>query len=206
MNCMVVDDHELFRFGLSSLLKSITECDQIYEAESCDEAVDILFSHASDIQYVFLDLNLPDSHGCDSIHRIKRDYPQVPIVIISASEENDLIEEALQIGVRGYITKTAHNEEVTAAVQRIVRGETYVHESALSASKTRNLDKGSITLTDRQKQVLKLINKGYTNFQIACDLDISENTVRVHASSIINALKAGNRTEACFLSRKLGLL
>ncbi|TQV69930.1 response regulator transcription factor [Exilibacterium tricleocarpae] len=203
---MVVDDHELFRFGLCSLLKSTAKCDQIYEAESCNEAVKILSGHASDIQYIFLDLNLSDSHGCDSIHYIKRGYPEIPIVIISASEENYLIQEALQIGVRGYITKTASNEEVAVAVQRIVQGEIYVHESALSASKTRKPVKGSVNLTDRQKQVLKLIDKGYTNFQIACHLHISENTVRVHASSIINALKAGNRTEACFLSRKLGLL
>ncbi len=207
MNILIVDDHELFRFGLHQLLKSQSNCENVFEAKSSAEALSTLSEKSSEIQYIFLDLTLPDSDGCDSINKIKDLYPNIPIVIISAHANKRLAEEALRIGVRGYIPKTAHNQEVCDAVKQIVNGEIFVHKSVQSKHVlSGSVSKDNVSLTQRQTEILQLIDQGHTNYQIAQQLEISENTVRAHASSILNVLKAANRTEACFLARRLGLL
>ena len=206
MKVLIVDDHELFRFGLCHLLQSESEGCETLEATHVSEAIDLLSRHGDTIDYIFLDLMLPDCLGCDSIIKIKNGYPEVPIVIVSGHEDRLLVQQALQIGVRGFIPKTASNQEVCESIKRILNGEIVIHDSLLSKYADLEAPIKGVELTLRQNEVLELMGKGYTNYQIGCQLGIAENTVRVHVAAIMSALKASNRTEACFVARRCGLL
>ncbi len=215
MDFLVVDDHELFRFGLCSIIKSAGDCGNVYESTTYQDARTFLSEKSQSIRYLFLDLKLPDCSGIECLTKIKRAHPKLPIVIVSGCDDQALVDEVISMGVQGYCPKTATSKETFDGIYKVLRGEKYFHPSVVARKTEPEADEKpepdekqveKIILTSRQREVLRLIDKGYTNFQIACTLSISENTVRVHASTIINLLNARNRTEACFLSRKFGLL
>ncbi|MCP5264841.1 MAG: response regulator transcription factor [Burkholderiaceae bacterium] len=211
---LVVDDHPMVREAILQTVDSLEPGSSAELATSFGESMKRL-DHDSHYDYVVLDLNLPDSRGHESLAALKRVHPELPVIVLSASTERDLILQCLDTGALGYIPKTLHADVIKHALRLIVAGHVYVPQEVVS---TRRLpatdlrprapvdgDPRRLGLTERQIDVLRLILKGYPNKLICRDLDLAEGTVKVHVSAVLRALGVRTRTQAVIAARELGL-
>jgi len=157
-----------------------------------------------------LDLNMPGMNGVAGITRFREQASDVPVVVISASEDVADIKEILDAGAMGYIPKSSSSQVILSALRLVLAGGVYVPVNVLhdadSPSEPAHKVRGGIHLTDRQLDVLHLIIQGKPNKVIARELQLSEGTVKIHLASIYRALNASNRTEAAMAAQRLGLL
>lgn len=198
---LIVDDHALFRTGMRMILTQVGKASGISEASSIKEAFEFT---EHDIDIILLDIHLPGVNGIDGIKPLKDKYAGVPIVILSASTDPTSIAEAKALGAAGFLHKAAMAEEMVSSINTVLEGgtcfsgdivlEDYEHDRSLSNA-----------LTPRQVEVLIYLCEGKPNKLIARELDMSENTVRVHVSAILSALGASNRTEAILIAQREGI-
>lgn len=198
---LIVDDHALFRTGMKMILTQVGQASGISEASSIKEAFEFT---EHDIDVILLDIHLPGVNGIDGIKPLRDKYSGVPIVILSASTDPTSISQAKKLGASGFLHKAAMAEEMVSSINTVLAGgtcfsgdielEDYEHDRSLSNS-----------LTPRQVEVLIYLCEGKPNKLIARELDMSENTVRVHVSAILNALGASNRTEAILIAQREGI-
>lgn len=207
LNILLIDDHPLYRNALQPVIHTLAEAVNLFEASSISEAMNLV-EKQTPFNLVLLDLTLPDSNGLQSLVPICQLLPDTPVVIISASENRQLIINALHAGARGYIPKSANSAVIKNALALVLNGETYIPSAMLEDySGPEALDRYEVsTLTERQKEVLRLLAQGYSNKQIGRILKIAETTVRVHVSDIIQQLHVQNRTSAVIKAQQLGLL
>ncbi len=214
MHLLVADDHALFRDGLSLLLKQLDPDVHIIEA-SCFEAAMACAQSGIDLDLALLDLNMPGMDGVAGITRFQAQASDVPVVVISASEDVADIKDILDAGAMGYIPKSSSSQVMLSALRLVLAGGVYVPVNVLhdvdspceSACKpSANKPGAGSNLTHRQLEVLRLIIQGKPNKIIARELKLSEGTVKVHLASIFRALNASNRTEAAMAAQHLGLL
>lgn len=205
MKILVVDDHALFREGLSHVLQSLEQNVSILEAPNCDVAIQLVSEHA-DLDLVLLDLNMPGTDSFEVLEMFTKSYPATPVVILSASTQREDVQRALDAGAVGFIGKDTSSALMINALRLIFSGGIYtppiMSEQQISTQDTDN----SLELTPRQLQVLALLVKGGSNKVIASKLDIAEATVKMHITSILKSLSVTNRTQAALVSEKLGLL
>lgn len=202
MKFLLIDDHVLFRRGLLHLLSRLPGEHTFLEAENCEEAF-ALASAQQDIDLVLLDLALPGMNGLDGVVRLRALCPATPIVLMSANENPQFVLEGIRRGAQGFIPKSANLEVISAALQVILAGGTYVPASGLlSATGT----DAPGPLTARQREVLTLLVDNRSNKEIADALGMRVNTVRVHVAAILRALGVENRTEAARAALSLGLM
>jgi DNA-binding NarL/FixJ family response regulator len=156
---------------------------------------------------VLLDLGLPGCQGLDALARFRSRFPEVPIVVLSATCDRASILAALDAGAVGYLPKTLKPDIMVAALRLVAAGGVYVPPEALqeSAEKVTPRRRRALELTRRQKEVLRLMLKGYNNERIAAELDIAPNTVKQHAHSIFSALGVSSRAEALIAAARHGL-
>jgi DNA-binding NarL/FixJ family response regulator len=158
---------------------------------------------------VLLDLGLPGCEGIDAITRFRMQFPQLPVVVMSANSDRESILGVLDSGASGFIPKTSKPEVILAALRLVAAGGVYVPPEAiedLAASMPLRTPRGeSMDLTERQRDVLRLILKGYNNERIASELAIAPNTVKQHAHAIFLQLGVSNRTEAVVVAAHMGL-
>ena len=185
---LVVDDHVLVRQGIVRLLRDETDIEVVGEASSGFEAVNKARDLEADI--ILMDLYMAGLDGVSTTRLIKRELPKVEVIIVTASEEEDDLFEAIQAGARGYVIKSVDISDLVQQIRQVLTGGvgmTYdlttklVTGLARRGSKLLNADLAQRdSLTDREKEVLGLIAQGATNKEIAASLFISENTVRAH--------------------------
>ncbi|HEB97879.1 MAG TPA: response regulator transcription factor [Thiotrichales bacterium] len=207
MDCVLIDDHPLFRKALRRMLWELSHECLVHEARDVAGALALLES-VSCPDLVLYDWRLPDGGGLRGLLAIVQMVPESPVVVVSSNEDPDVIASALTAGARGYIPKSASSGVISSALHLVLAGETYVPSAALG-QQTHAVNPGSPgkgLLTARQAEVLSLLAEGYSNKRIAQTLSISEATVRVHVSDILHQLHAENRTEAVAKARRLGLL
>lgn len=222
MKILLVDDHSLFREGLRHLLSELAADATILEAGSGSEALAAV-SQNLDLDLILLDLSLPDLGGLEILTRLHDSQPEIPVVVLSGSEQIADIIAALEIGARGYIPKSASSQVLCAALKLVFAGAVYVppavfatpclDASAQPAPKLADLwragesvsDPAALGLTPRQQDVLKLIVEGKSNKLIARELGIEESTVKVHISPVLKALKVTNRVHAILAVGRLGI-
>jgi len=151
---------------------------------------------------VLLDLGLPGCEGLTAVSRFRREFPKLPLVVLSGTCDRGSILGALEAGAVGFIPKTSKPDVMIAALKVVAAGGTYVPPEALEApeQKSRVLD-----LTERQRDVLRLMLKGYNNERIAAELAIAPNTVKQHAHAIFAALGVSTRAEAMAAASRRGL-
>ncbi|TJV46180.1 MAG: response regulator transcription factor [Mesorhizobium sp.] len=209
---VIADDHGLYRRGLRlALAAGIPEL-EIFEA-SCFDAVLSLLAEQSFVDLAILDLNMPGLFNQEVLSGILSAYPDTRFAIVSGNDSRSEILTALSIGLHGYIVKSQGDEEVVLAVNEILSGRiyvpallsrpgatqtTHVHVHSEKAPQRRtaaNLGR----LTSRQKEVLKLMAEGYSNKEIARDLEIAEATTKIHAAAVLRELGVRNRTEAAVM-------
>lgn len=207
---LIADDHKLFRQGLISLIKTREDFVQVIgEAETGEEAVRLTKELAPDI--VLLDIYMPDLNGLEAARQIKRDMLDVDIVMLTSSEEDEHLKEAVGIGVSGYLLKNLDGDELFDLLAGIEKGEAAITRSMAArllktASKPLNGIPEMQDLTEREVEVLNLVARGFSNSDIADELCISINTVKSHLKSILSKLNLENRTQAAAFAYKTGMV
>lgn len=205
MRALVIDDHPLIREIVPAVLaKALGEV--VVATEATLEA-GIARASAEPPDLVLLDLGLPGCEGLDAIHRFRMEFPQMPVVVLSANCDRDSILGTLEAGAAGYIPKTSKPDVMIAALKVIAAGGTYVPPEALEEPVKGTLRRrpGSPDLTERQKDVLRLMLKGYNNERIAFELAIAPNTVKQHAHAIFTSLGVSTRAEAVVAAARHGI-
>lgn len=199
MRILIVDDHALSRDGLRHLLLRSWPDAEIQEAADFAAARGFLDAH-SDPDLVLLDLGLPDLDGLDGLRVIRGQYGPLPVAILSAEEDAEVVRRAITLGALGYIPKSLDSNATAMAISLILNGGTYFPRNAFTGEKAPRAETGNgaarPALTVRQVEILKLIALGKTNQHIAKMLGLSANTIRAHVSAIFKTLGVNNRTEA----------
>lgn len=203
MRALLIDDHPLIHEIMAQVLrKALGEVDVL--TESTLEAGLACASAVPQPDLVLLDLGLPGYSGLDALSRFRVHFPQMPLVVLSATCDRDSIREALDAGVIGYLPKTSKPDVMIAALRLIATGGTYIPPEALEAVGAPRRD-ATPGLTQRQREVLRLILKGYSNARISTELHITPNTVKQHAHAIFATLGVSSRAEAVVAAARLGL-
>ena len=201
---LVVDDHAVFRRGLQMVLEQEPDIEVVGEAGDGSEAVTMAANTAPDI--VLLDVRMPKRGGIDACTAIKDAVPSVAIIMLTISDEEADLYDAIKAGAVGYLLKDIPIDEIATAVRSVRGGQSYISPSMASklltefATMVRRSDERqqlpAPKLTDREMEVLKLVAKGLNNRDIAKQLFISENTVKNHVRNILEKLQLHSRMEA----------
>ena len=213
MKVLVVDDHPVVRDGLATLLRQLGPDTVVLEAGDTAEALALVAQH-DDLDIVVLDIVLPGLDGLDAIAEFGRARPELPVIVLSSSEDAQTARRALAHGALGYVPKSASRHTLLSAVQLVMSGEIYVPALILSEVLSPPTapdwrlggQTGAPALTDRQIEVLRLVAEGRTNLTIAVELGLSEKTVKAHVTAIFKAMNVINRTQAAALARESGLI
>lgn len=198
---LIVDDHKMFRQGLMSLIRTHGEIAEVVgEAATAAEAIEMTQRLQPDV--VLMDIYLPKGDGLQATREIKRRFPQVAVVILTSSDRNDHLLEAVRSEASGYLLKNLDADELFSTLEAIMQGEVPMTR-AMASSVLKDYLKQSMhheqsvdALTDRELAVLNLVAKGSSNPQIADELSISINTVKTHLRNILDKLQLDNRTQA----------
>lgn len=196
MKILVVDDHPLIQQALAQSLPHLHGTLEVIAAVDRDETLTALARHP-DCALALLDLTLPGAHGLDLLVELRRDFPALPVVVLSATHDRATVGSAMAAGARGYIAKTSTPAELLDAVRTVLAGGRSVTTDFVPASATLNGVPGTLPgLTHRQADVLRLLLQGKPNKLICRDLRLSEGTVKVHVSAILKALNVRSRAQA----------
>lgn len=207
---LIVDDHEVVRKGIRGYLETLPEYEVVGEAESGEQAVELVTQLVPNV--ILMDLMLPGMDGVEATRIVKNISPRTQIVVLTSYHDDTLIFPALKAGAISYILKDMKMTKLGEAITKAHKGEVILHPKVASRvlqNIRRDSDKESIIyteLTDRELDVLKLIAKGYSNSQIAEELVISENTVKGHVSNILSKLHLGDRTQAAVFAWQQGIV
>ena len=200
---LVVDDHVLVRQGIVRLLQDEADIEVVGEASNGFEAVNKAVDLEADL--VLMDLYMSGLDGVAATRLIKRQLPNVEVIIVTASDEEDDLLEAIQAGARGYVIKSVDISDLVQQIRQVLIGGVGMTPELTTKLVTGLARKGSKSLnaeltkrdslTGREKEVLGLIAQGATNKEIAASLTISENTVRAHVRTLMQKLNLDNRTQ-----------
>lgn len=217
MKILVVDDHPLIREALRQVLQSLDRDLELIEAQSCDEALEMTQRH-TDISLILLDLTLPGADGYEVLRRLREDYPDIPVVVLSAADQPEAVTRAIDGGAMGFIPKTSSSQLLLNALRLVLSGAIYLPLEVLRkeqdigpatprapATPSELRDPAEIGLTARQAQVLALLVQGKPNKLICRALNLAEGTVKIHVTAILKTLSVMNRTQAVIAVSKLGL-
>jgi DNA-binding NarL/FixJ family response regulator len=195
MKVIVVDDHPLILTALAQLAPALGRQVTMIGAVDRDAAYAQLAAHP-DCALLLLDLALPGIRGFELLADLRRDFPRLPVAVLSATHDRATVDAAYAAGAKGYIAKTASGDQLVAAVRRLLDGRSCPRpELARSTSPIRLAEIAMLGLTQRQDQVLRLLAQGKPNKLICRDLGLSEGTVKVHVSAILRALNVHTRAQ-----------
>ena len=204
---IIVDDHPLFRGALGQALRAAFAGAQILEAGSLDELIDKL-AKVSEIDLILLDLTMPGVHGVSGLIYLRAQHPDIPVVIVSASEDAGTIRQCVDCGASGFIPKSQPVERIREAIRSIIGGEVWLPPDVVldevPAGESTALVSRLSTLTPQQVRVLMMLGEGLLNKQIAFKLGVSEATIKAHVSAILQKLGVDSRTQAVIAINKIG--
>jgi DNA-binding NarL/FixJ family response regulator len=212
MKLLIVDDHPTMRAGLAALFGQFETGTTVLEA--CDGAAALaLAQEHPDLDALFIDLMMPGMDGMTTVQEFVRRHPQLPVIVLSSSEDAQDVRRALNYGALGYIPKSASPQTILSAFRLVMSGNVYVPpfllHSVPAGEAVPARDDGdaarSNRLTERQTAVLKLVCQGLSNKEICRRLDLSDSTVKAHVSAIFKALNVVNRTQAVRAAQAAGI-
>ncbi len=196
---LIVDDHAVLRAGLRALLSDDSGFEIVAEAGDGATALAIAEKERPDLAIV--DVSLPDMGGVELTRHIRSALPSTRVLILTVHEDDGLLREALRAGASGYIVKRAASSELLNALRSVTRGEIYVHPAMMRSLVRDAAPQGSVTasspesLTRRELDVLRRIARGYTNRQIAEELELSVRTIEAHRANLMGKLGLQSRVE-----------
>ncbi|MGH8354902.1 MAG: response regulator [Pseudomonas sp.] len=202
---LIADDHPLFREAIHNVISDGFPDSRVMETADLDSALALTQEH-DDLDLILLDLNMPGMHGLNGLMQLRNEAPTIPVVIVSAEQDKQIVLQAITYGAVGFITKSSPRAQMTEAIEQILNGNVYLPSDIIrtqkSATRRPHRDESSISpellqaLTRKQLLVLERMTKGESNKQIAYNLDIAETTVKAHVSAILRKLNVHNRVQA----------
>jgi DNA-binding NarL/FixJ family response regulator len=203
---IIADDHPLFRDALRQAVASVVATARIDEAGSFEELTALL-EQDSDVDLVLLDLSMPGISGFSGLIYLRAQYPAIPVVIVSASDDGSTIRRSLDFGASGFIPKRFGVDTLRDAIMKVMDGDVWIPPdtdltAAVDPEMTRLRDR-LITLTPQQVRVLMMLSEGLLNKQIAYELGVSEATIKAHVSAILQKLGVESRTQAVIAAAKI---
>ena len=198
---LLADDHVLVRQGIRQFLEDAGDIEVVAEANDGVEAITLIQEHQPEV--AVLDIRMPEMTGIEATRRIKTQFPQVRVLILTAYDDDPYVFALLQVGADGYVLKTASADELVRAVRTVYKGQSALSPE-ITSKVVRQMTGGKPagaaeqveTLTERELDVLRLAAQGKTNRAIGSELEISHRTVQGHLASIYGKLGVNSRTEA----------
>lgn len=209
---VLIDDHQIVRDGIKSLLESSGEYRVVGEGTNVDDALSLLEKHQPDV--LVTDISLANSSGIDLTRFARSRFPSLPILILSMHETEEHINDSLHAGANGYLLKDCSREEMLSAIEKILAGEKFISRSASQIMMNHLLNRSSNPsgasdipeLTKRELEVLELVHEGLSNKEIASKLFLSVRTVDTHRYNILQKLDAKNTVDLLNKARRLNLI
>jgi len=213
VHILLIDDHALFREALLYILDQLCSNLVVLEAANVEEATQLI-EHTRNLDLILLDIDLPDIDGLSAMPGLRKLAPDVPLVVLSGSENIQHVRLALEMGAVGYIPKSCNSHQMLAAMRSVLQGSIFVpikllgklKASAALSPEPNDTELITAEFTKRQLDVLDCMAKGLPNKLIARELDIIEGTVKLHVYAIFRILDARNRTEAVIEATRRGLI
>ncbi|KAB2319592.1 response regulator transcription factor [Betaproteobacteria bacterium SCN1] len=208
MKTLLADDHPLMREGVRQVLAQLEPAVEIIDAHDYPSLFAQTAAH-TDLDLALVDLNMPGLVGLQGISQFRHRFPDIPLVVLSASESPHDIRSALEAGALGYIPKASSTDTMLDALRQVLAGDIYVPDCLNAADAASSPPPAELTaaildgLTGRQREVARLLGHGFTNKAIGSMLGLTENTVKVHVAAIFRALGVSNRTEAVITMQRL---
>lgn len=202
MRVLLIDDHPLILTALQGVVSGLAQGTQVFSAGSAAQARDQLRTVA-DLDLVLLDLTLGDADGFELLVEMRREYPLVPVVVVSASENAGDVVRALDLGAMGFVPKRASNQALVEALRVVMSGGIFVPQHLFGPHRGKSAPElppvppaDKLGLTPRQHEVLSCLLRGLPNKLVARELDLSVETVKDHVAAILRALNVNTRTQA----------
>ena len=201
---IVADDHPLFRSAIANLLQRLVQDIQIREVDNFEALRSAISGNNSLPSLVVLDLKLPDINGLDGLLSLKKQHPELPVVIVSAYDDNQIIQQTRQYGASGFISKSLDMDEMGKGISSILDGDLCFPDIQEEKSSTRS-QSGFNDLTPAQFEVLKLLKEGKPSKTMASIMGVTEATIKAHLTTIFRKLGVKNRTQAVIAANQLDL-
>ncbi|MBT1269848.1 MULTISPECIES: response regulator transcription factor [unclassified Pseudomonas] len=202
---LIADDHPLFREAIHNVISDGFPGSEVMETGDLDSALAMSQEH-DDLDLILLDLNMPGMHGLNGLINLRNESPTIPVVIVSAEQDKQVVLQAITYGAVGFITKSSPRLQMTEAIQQILNGNVYLPPEIIRSQKIGGQRRMNDclglapellqALTRKQLLVLERMTKGDSNKQIAYSLEIAETTVKAHVSAILRKLNVHNRVQA----------
>ena len=213
MDIILADDHKLVRDGLTPFLEELDDNVNVIEAASFEHAMKAA-KQARDLQLIILDLGMPGMNGLAGVRQMMESYPNVPVVILSGTHDQSAILKAFNLGIAGFIPKSAGSGVMMSALQLVMAGERYIPSQILVGAAIQDADRRQAAttlatpstrsinaarfekLSKREQHVLELLAGGMTNKEIARSIDLQEATIKIHVKNIYRKMGVNNRVQA----------
>lgn len=208
-NILIVEDHELTRFGLKTTFEGVDFIGTVYEADSAEKGIVVFENNPIDL--IIMDLGLPNINGIEATRTIRSKNKEVKIIILTSHNEEKEVLNSLKAGANAYCSKEINPSRLVQVVQSVLDGASWfdpsiAHVVLNAATKENSMtevpQKGDYNLTSREAQILKLITEGYSNNEIAKELFVSINTTKAHVASILQKLEVDDRLQAALKALK----
>ncbi|SEA13195.1 response regulator [Microbulbifer marinus] len=190
---LIADDHPLYRDALATTLsRHLPDC-ELHQSEDLQSTLEQLQN--STIDLLLLDLNMPGSEGFNGLAKIRNDFPAVPVIVVSGSDKNSVVQQAAGFGAAGFLSKTALPGEILQCIDQVLAGEQWFSAEALNSAEETALAERLGRLTPQQLRIFQMIAQGLLNKQIAYELEITEPTVKSHVTAILRKLELRDRKQ-----------
>lgn len=208
-NILIIEDHELTRFGLKTTFEGVDFVGEIYEASSAEKGIEIVDNFVVDL--IILDLGLPNMNGIEAAKVIRSKNKDIKIVILTSHNDENEVLESIKAGANAYCSKEINPQMLMSVVQSVLDGAAWFDPSiahivlraaTTNQNQSENVLKIDYNLTARELQILKLITEGYSNTDIANELSVSINTTKAHVASILQKLEVDDRLQAALKALK----
>lgn len=208
-----MDDHLVVREGLKLILETNESYKVIGEAGNGQEAIEFLENYKVDV--ILLDLNMPVMSGLETIQYLNQNQIDIPVIILTTYNEDELMIKGIQSGAKGYLLKDTGRDDLFRTIESALRGDTLIKPEIMmkllngkqkSEPECRNANDEPCILTDKELFIIRAVSKGYRNKEIAFDMGIAERTVKAHLTNIYNKLNVDSRSEAVSVAIKRGYI
>ncbi|MDQ0227844.1 response regulator [Metabacillus niabensis] len=208
---LIVDDHMVVREGLKMILETNDDFQVIGEAENGEIALRIIEHSKPDV--ILMDLNMPVKSGLETIKSLNEQQVDIPIIILTTYNEDELMVKGIELGAKGYLLKDTSREHLFRTLESAIRGETLLQPDVMQKLLNKKEKKQNVvpsfdrfTLTEKELFILHAVAKGFRSKEIAFDMGIAERTVKAHLTNIYNKLGVNTRAEAVAIAMERGMI